>query len=204
MVDLASDTVYVHPTADVSEQATLGEGTRIWHQAQVREGAVIGKGCILGKGSYVDKDVSIGDFCKLQNGVSVFHGFTLEGGVFLGPGAMLLNDKHPRAVNPDGSPKRDDDWEVSQGVVEYGAAIGGGAIVLPGVRVGRMALVGSGSVVTRDVPERGIVYGNPARLRGYACDCGQALNEPDSRGERRCPACDRVYHLAPDAAGEPA
>jgi len=173
----------------VSSDARIGAGTKIWHQAQVREGAVVGANCILGKGSYVDKDVTIGDNCKLQNSVFVFHGFTLEDGVFLGPGVMLLNDKHPRAINPDGSPKSDADWEVSEGVVGYGAAIGGGAVVLPGVRVGRMALVGAGAVVTKDVPERGIVAGNPARLRGYACDCGHVLEDG------KCPHCGRSYTL---------
>jgi len=146
----------------------------------VREGAVIGRQCIIGKGAYVDKDVRIGDFCKLQNGVYVFHGFNLEAGVLLGPGVMLLNDRHPRAINPDGSPKSDADWEVSAGVVGYGAAIGGGAVVLPGLTVGRMALVGAGAVVTRHVPERGIVAGNPARLRGFACDCGRPLRRSGS------------------------
>ena len=106
---MSAPSVYIHPTADVSKDATVGAGTKIWHQAQVREGAVIGKGCVLGKGAYVDRDVHIGDYCKLQNGVSVFHGFNLEGGVFLGPGVMLLNDKHPRAINPDGSPRADAD-----------------------------------------------------------------------------------------------
>lgn len=157
----------------------------------MREGAVIGEDCILGKGSYVDKDVRIGDRCKLQNGVFVFHGFNLEAGVFLGPGAMLLNDKHPRAINPDGTAKSDDDWEVSEGLVENGAAVGGGAVVLPGVRIGRMALVGSGAVVTRDVPERAIVVGNPARLRGFACDCGHTL---DRNG--RCASCGHEFDIA--------
>jgi acetyltransferase-like isoleucine patch superfamily enzyme len=184
--------IYVHPTADVSAEASVGDGTKIWHQAQVREGAVIGRQCILGKGVYVDKDVRIGDSCKLQNGVLVFHGFNLEAGVFIGPGAMLLNDKHPRAVNPDGSLKSDEDWSVSQGVIEFGAAVGGGAVVLPGVRIGRMALVGSGAVVTRDVPERGIVAGNPARLRGFACDCGRPLAKSDTSGG------DLVYTCAHD------
>ena len=179
---------YVHPTADVSEGADIGAGTKIWHHAQVREGAVISKACILGKGVYVDKDVRIGDNCKLQNGVFVFHGFNLEDGVFLGPGAMLLNDKHPRAINPDGSPKDEADWEVSEGLVAHGAAVGGGAVVLPGVRVGRWALVGSGAVVTRDVAERGIVAGNPARLRGFACDCGHVLDE-----KGKCGHCGRSY-----------
>ena len=193
------DPVFVHPTAEVSPHATIGQGTRIWHQAQVREGAVIGEGCIVGKGAYIDKDVRIGAHCKLQNGVFVFHGFNLEDGVFLGPGVMLLNDKHPRAINPDGSPKGDEDWVVSEGIVEYGAAIGGGAVVLPGVRIGRMAMVGSGAVVTRDVPERGIVLGNPARLRGFACDCGHTLGPAGGSGEWVCATCGRIYELSGDA-----
>lgn len=197
--------VHIHPTAEVSEAATVGEGTRIWHHAQVREGAVIGRQCILGKGVYVDKDVHIGDFCKLQNGVFVFHGFNLESGVFLGPGVMLLNDKHPRAINFDGSPKSDSDWVASDALIEHGASVGGGAVVLPGVRVGLMAIVGSGAIVTRDVPERGIVVGNPARLRGYACDCGHTLARrgPDSaRGTYACSECGREYQIGVEGAAQ--
>jgi len=190
---------YIHPSAEVSEHAQIGEGTKIWHQAQVREGAVVGRQCILGKGSYVDKDVHIGDFCKLQNGVYVFHGFNLEAGVFLGPGAMLLNDKHPRAINPDGSPKADSDWEASAATVGYGAAVGGGAILLPGVNVGKMALVGSGAVVTHDVPERGIVMGNPARLRGFACDCGHSLSKQGEGSVYACASCGRTFEIEPAA-----
>ncbi len=165
---------------------------------------MLGRQCILGKGSYIDKDVRIGDFCKLQNGVFVFHGFNLEDGVFLGPGVMLLNDKHPRAINPDGSPKSDADWAVSEGLVGYGAAVGGGAVVLPGVKVGRMALVGAGAVVTRDVPERGIAAGNPARLKGFACDCGHPLTERGQVGDKidfKCSSCGREYQL-PEVAPE--
>jgi len=196
---LTTDAVYIHPTADVSKDAAVGVGTQIWHQAQVREGAVIGRRCVLGKGAYVDKGVRIGDHCKLQNGVFVFHGFNLEDGVFLGPGAMLLNDKHPRAINPDGSAKAETDWVASEGLVEYGAAVGGGAVILPGVRIGRMAVVGSGAVVTRDVPERGIVVGNPARLRGFACDCGHPLSMGQGGDRSRnhsCAKCGRVYELS--------
>lgn len=193
--------VYIHPTADVSDKATIGAGTRIWHQAQVREGAVLGERCIVGKGAYVDTDVRIGDNCKLQNGVFVFHGFNLQSGVFLGPGVMLLNDKHPRAINTDGSPKSDADWTVSQGLIGYGAAVGGGAVVLPGVNVGRMALVGAGAVVTRDVPERAIVAGNPARIRGFACDCGHSLgrqaNGPAT--SHACGECGRTYEISSDS-----
>ena len=198
MAAVTEETVYIHPTAEVSDKATIGAGTRIWHQAQVRDGAVIGKGCILGKGSYVDKDVRIGDNCKLQNGVFVFHGFNLESGVFLGPGAMLLNDKNPRAINPDGSGKADTDWIVSEGLIAYGAAVGGGAVVLPGINVGRMALVGAGAVVTKDVPERGIVAGNPARLRGFACNCGHVLSQQDASRSNQysCATCGRTYEIS--------
>lgn len=184
--------VTIHPTADVSDDAEIGPGTRIWSQVQVREGAFVGSECILGKGAYVDLKVRIGDRCKLQNGVFVFHGFNLEDGVFLGPGVMLLNDKHPRAINLDGSLKTDSDWTVSEAVVRRGAAVGGGAVVLPGVSIGRFAMVGSGAVVTREVPDHGIVVGNPARLRGFACACGRQLEalEPDAEGmHMRCRAC---------------
>jgi UDP-2-acetamido-3-amino-2,3-dideoxy-glucuronate N-acetyltransferase len=188
----------VHPSADVSPQATIGEGTKVWHEAQIREGAVIGANCVIGKGVYIDKDVRIGDNCKLQNGVFVFHGFDLEDGVFLGPGAMLLNDKNPRAVNPDGTTKSEADWEVSQGTVGYGASVGGGAVVLPGIHIGRMAMVGSGAVVTRDVPERAVVYGNPARVHGYACDCGQLLQVQGGGDLYVCPRCGREYTIPRD------
>jgi UDP-2-acetamido-3-amino-2,3-dideoxy-glucuronate N-acetyltransferase len=186
--------VHIHAGAEVSDNAEIGPGTRIWNEAQVRESAVVGRECILGKGSYVDIEVTIGDRCKLENGVFVFRGATLENGVFLGPGAMLLNDKNPRATNPDGSLKTAADWEVSPTVVETGASVGGGAVVLPGIRIGRHALVGSGAVVTQDVPEHGVVYGNPARLHGFACVCGSRLLGGDGSQDpvqMSCPSCGR-------------
>ncbi|HVD46675.1 MAG TPA: acyltransferase [Candidatus Limnocylindria bacterium] len=184
--------VTIHPTADVSDDAEVGPGTRIWSHVQVREGAVIGSQCILGNGVYVDLEVRVGDRCKLQNGVFVFHGFNLEDGVFLGPGVMLLNDKHPRAINADGSLKSASDWTVSEAIVRRGAAVGGGAVVLPGVGVGRFAMVGAGAVVTRDVPDHAIVFGNPARLKGFACACGHQLEPVKGKPDgmlMRCPAC---------------
>jgi UDP-2-acetamido-3-amino-2,3-dideoxy-glucuronate N-acetyltransferase len=197
----ARDGVTIHPTAEVSDGAEIGPGTRIWSHVQVREGAVIGSECILGKGAYVDLNVRIGDRCKLQNSVFVFHGFNLEDGVFLGPGAMLLNDKHPRAINPDGSLKSDADWTVSEAVVRYGAAIGGGAVILPGVTIGRFAMVGSGAVVTRDVPNQAIVFGNPAQLKGFACVCGQAVKVQERKPDgilMHCSACGREVLIPPE------
>jgi UDP-2-acetamido-3-amino-2,3-dideoxy-glucuronate N-acetyltransferase len=190
---VASHTSYsVHPTADVSAQATIGAGTRIWHQAQVRERVHIGSDCIIGKGAYIDFDVSIGDNVKIQNGVYVYHGVTVEDGVFLGPGVILTNDKLPRAINPDGSLKTDADWEVSSTLIQRGASIGAGAVILPGVTVGEFAMVGAGSVVTRDVPAHGLVYGNPACLHGYVCRCGRPLNELQDN-QWKCEVCNEFY-----------
>ena len=190
---------FVHPTADVAEDAIVGPGTQIWQQVQVRSGALIGAECILGKGVYVDTGVRIGSRCKLENGVYVYRGVSVEDGVFLGPGAMLLNDKQPRAINPDGTLKSDADWTVSHGHVAYGAAIGGGVVVLPGVHVGRWALVGAGSVVTKDVPDHGLVWGNPARLRGFVCTCAQRLQLDRTEGSRCqmvCPGCGASFEIA--------
>ena len=168
--------VYIHPTADVSTNAKLGEGTKVWHQAQVREGAVIGRHCIIGKGVYVDKDVHIGDFCKLQNGAFVFHGFSVEDGAFLGPGAMLLNDKHPRATNAHGALQSETDWQVVPTKVEDGASVGANATILCGLTIGRNAMVAAGAVVTKDVPPHALVAGVPAKIIGWVCECGRPLD----------------------------
>jgi UDP-2-acetamido-3-amino-2,3-dideoxy-glucuronate N-acetyltransferase len=185
---------YIHPTADVSPQATIGPGSRIWHQAQVRERASLGANCIVGKGAYIDFDVSIGSNVKIQNGVYVYHGARVEDGVFLGPGVILTNDKLPRAINPDGTLKSDADWEVSATIIKRGAAIGAGSVLLPGVTIGEFAMVGAGAVVTRDVPNHGLVYGNPARLHGYVCKCGRQLS-PVEDEVWRCDTCDQEYSL---------
>jgi acetyltransferase-like isoleucine patch superfamily enzyme len=177
----------IHPTADVSPRARIGSGTKIWNEAQVREGAEIGKNCILSKSVYVDYDVKIGDNVKLQNRASIFHGSTIEDGVFVGPHAQLTNDCHPRSINPDGTLKGADDWLVSPVLVKRGASIGAGAIVLPGVTVGEWALVGAGAVVTRDVPAYGLVLGVPARLVGYVCPSAHRLQR--SGAGLACPKC---------------
>ena len=190
--------IRIHPTADVSPKAFIGEGTAIWHQCQVREGVHIGEACILGKNVYVDFDVQIGSRTKIQNNCSVYHGATIEEGVFLGPHVILTNDLYPRAINPDGTLKGADDWDVSPIRICYGAAIGARSVVLPGVTIGRFAMVGAGSVVTRDVPPYGLVVGSPARLAGYVCACGHRLRA-DAAGGLACVACGRM-HTDPPAA----
>jgi len=171
--------IRIHPTADVSPEADIGEGTFIWHQVQVRPGASIGRGCIVGKGSYIDSEVQIGDNVKIQNYVSVYHGVTLQDGVFVGPHVCFTNDKRPRAINPDGSLKAADDWMLSKTIVQKGAAIGANSTIVCGVTIGRWTMVGAGSLVSRDVPDYGLVLGHPARLRGFVCPCGGRLQRVD-------------------------
>jgi UDP-2-acetamido-3-amino-2,3-dideoxy-glucuronate N-acetyltransferase len=178
----------VHATAEVGAGTEIGPGTQIWNEAQVRSGARIGRDCILGKGAYVEGDVVVGDRVKLHTRVSVFAGARIGDGVFVGPHSILLNDRRPRATTPEGRLKREADWTVSGVTVEEGAAIGGGCTILPGVTIGRHAMVGAGSVVTRNVPDHGLVYGNPARLVGYVCECGERLL-PDWS----CAACGRRH-----------
>ncbi len=180
--------VRIHPTAEVSASATIGAGTSIWHQAQVRDGAVIGENCILGKGAYVDAGVHIGANSKIQNYSCVYHGATLEDGVFVGPEVVFTNDRYPRAINPDGTLKGEADWEVGETLVKHGAAIGSRSVIVTGVTIGRWALVAAGAVVTKDVPDHALVAGAPARPLGWVCMCAHPL--PASLV---CGTCGRGY-----------
>jgi UDP-2-acetamido-3-amino-2,3-dideoxy-glucuronate N-acetyltransferase len=184
--------VRIHPTADVSDSAEIGEGTSIWHQCQIREHARIGQSCILGKGVYIDFEVVVGDNVKVQNYVSIFHGVTIEDGVFVGPHVCFTNDNLPRAINPDGTLKATDDWVTGHTRVKHGASLGANATLLPTVTVGRWAMVGSGAVVTKDVPDYGLVVGNPAHLVGFVCPCGHRLSAGERDSEvmhARCADC---------------
>jgi len=183
--------VIVHATADLSPDCQVGENTQIWQHVQVREGASIGANCILGKGVYVDTDVLVGNNCKLENGASVYRPAVLEDGVFIGPGVIVTNDRLPRAVNPDGTLKGPEDWKPIPVLVRQGASVGAGSVVLPGVTIGRWAMVGAGAVVRHDIPDHGLVVGNPARLIGLVCACGNRLAPDAVEGDRVCPACAR-------------
>lgn len=164
---------YVHPSAEVAAQVTIGKNSSIWNLTKIREGARIGKNCILGKNVYIDCDVTVGSDCKIQNNSSLYRGTVLEDGVFIGPHVICTNDKYPRAINPDGRLKDVTDWEVGPILVKYGASVGAGVIILPGVVIGRFALIGAGAIVTKNVPDMALVYGNPARIVGYVDETGR-------------------------------
>jgi len=176
-------TIRIHTTSDVSKNAIIGDETCIWHHAQIREDVSIGKNCIIGKGVYVDFGVRIGNNVKIQNYVSVFHGVTLEDGVFVGPHVCFTNDLFPRAVNPDGTLKSGDDWELSKTLIKEGAGLGANSTIRCGVTVGKWAIIGAGSVVTKDVPDYGLVWGNPARLHGFVSPSGNKLVEQSKTDE---------------------
>lgn len=162
----------IHSTAEVSAKAKIGEGTSIWRGVQVREGAQIGRGCNVGQNAYIDTGVVIGNHVKIHNNASLYHGLEVEDGVFIGGHALFTNDKLPRSINPDGTIKSLADWTCGRTLIRYGAAVGAGAVVVTGITIGRWAMIGAGSVVTRDVPDHGLVAGNPARLMGYVSAAG--------------------------------
>jgi acetyltransferase-like isoleucine patch superfamily enzyme len=183
---------FVHPTADVAGSSHLGEGTKIWHYAQVREDARLGENCIVGRGAYVGTGVVMGDNCKVQNYALVYEPARLEAGVFIGPAVVLTNDHFPRAINSDGSPKSSHDWEPVGVTIREGASIGASATCVAPVTIGRWALVGSGSVVVKDVPDYALVVGSPARRVGWVGKAGVPLvHEPD--GGWRCPQSGEFY-----------
>ncbi len=201
----------VHPTADLEAGVSIGPATSVWHRSQIREGATIGRECIIGRDAFIDEGVTIGDRVKIQNAALIYHGVSVGNGVFIGPGAILTNDRYPRAVTSTGDLARADDWVVSPIELADGCSIGAGAVVVAGVTVGRFATVGAGAVVTRDVPNHALVAGSPARRIGWVCACGARLVDtngdavpaaPDRYATHReliCEQCGRIYAYIPDA-----
>jgi len=190
--------VRIHPTADISSLAQIGDGTSIWHQAQIREDAQIGKNCVISKGVYIDAGVVIGNNVKIQNYVSVYHGVVIEDGVFIGPHVCFTNDLFPRAINPDGSLKSADDWTLSKTLVRRGSSLGANSTIRCGITIGQWAMVGAGSVTTEDIPDHGLAWGNPARLKGFICECGGRLAYQSQRGEivnTTCQICSRQIDI---------
>lgn len=183
---------HITDSADVDASASLGPGTKIWHLAQVRDGARLGANCVVGRGAYIGSDVQIGDNCKIQNYALVYEPARLADGVFIGPAAVLTNDQYPRAVNPDGSAKSGADWEAVGVDIDEGAAIGARAVCVAPVKIGKWATIAAGSVVVNDVPDFALVAGVPAKRIRWVGRAGEPLVE-DSPGQWRCPKTGEKY-----------
>lgn len=161
--------ISVHPTAEVSDKATVGKGTKIWHQVQVLDDASVGEDCNIGKCVYIDTGVIVGSRVKIQNGVSLYRGVTVESDCFIGPNATFTNDMYPRSFSVD--------FAVIPTFIGRGASIGANATIICGVTIGEYAMIGAGAVVTVDVPAYALVVGNPARIIKYLCKCGEPKGE---------------------------
>ncbi|MEO6201046.1 MAG: DapH/DapD/GlmU-related protein [Cryobacterium sp.] len=184
-------TVRVAPSADVSDHVDIGEGSSIWHLAQVRENARLGSNCIIGRGAYIGTGVVLGDNCKVQNYALVYEPAVLGHGVFIGPAVVLTNDTYPRAINPDGSLKSAHDWEPVGVTIREGAAIGARAVCVAPITIGAWATVAAGAVVTRDVADFALVAGVPAKRIGWVGKAGVRLVEAD--GDWLCPETSARY-----------
>ena len=174
---------FIHETATAEKGSSIGSGTKVWHYAHVREGASLGKNCTVGHCAYVGKDVKVGNNVKIENKVSIFKGATIEDDVFIGPHVAFTNDLRPRSRN---------EWNVMETRVKKGASIGVNSTIICGVTIGSHSMIGGGSVVTADVPDHGIVYGNPAKLRGFVCFCGEVLGKGKKEGSAfvlKCKEC---------------
>lgn len=179
-------------TADVDPSAVIGEGSQIWHLAQVREYARLGPGCILGRGVYIGPGVILGRNCKVQNFALVYEAALLEDGVFVGPAAVFTNDLSPRAINVDGTRKGSEDWDLVGVTVRTGASIGARAVCVAPITIGRWAMVAAGAVVTHDVPEFALVAGVPARRIGWVGRSGRRLTDAGN-GRFVCPVTGEEY-----------
>lgn len=177
---------FVHESSYVDEPVEIGEGTKIWHFSHVMSNARIGRQCSIGQNVFIAANVVIGNNVKIQNNVSVYEGVMLEDDVFCGPSVVFTNVNTPRSCTP-----RNTSADYAVTIVRRGASIGANATIVCGRVLGEFAFVGAGSVVTADVPPHAVVYGNPARTAGYACECGIRLRFETEQGH--CAACDRRY-----------
>lgn len=176
---------FVHESSYVDDDVQIGAGTRVWHFCHLLTGSRIGERCNFGQNVVVGPRVTIGNNVKIQNNVSVYEGVTLEDDVFCGPSMVFTNVFTPRSAFPR---RRSEDQRPT--CVQRGASIGANATIVCGITIGRHALIGAGAVVTRDVPPYAVVYGNPARHRGWACECGEVLVWQQTHA--RC-HCGRAY-----------
>ena len=190
-----SERIFVHPTSEVSPQARIGSGTKIWQHCTVLAGAEIGEQCLLSQNVYIEGRTRIGNNVKIKNNVSIYECVELEDDVFVGPSAVFTNVLTPRSHWP----RKD---EFLKTLVKKGATIGANATVVCGVTIGRYAMVGAGCVVTRDVADFALVYGVPAKQHGWACHCGNLLGTVEDGATCRCDLCGSTYEVHNDLLAE--
>lgn len=180
--------VYVDPTAVVDDGVSLGDGTKVWHFVHIMRDAKIGKNCVVADYVSVGRDVKVGDNVKLENRATIFEGVTIENDVFVGPHVTFTNDLYPRSFNKE--------WKTVPTTVKQGSSIGAGTVIVCGVTIGEYAMIGAGSVVTKNVPPHALVFGNPARIRGFVCKCGNKLESPQKSSNNvsmSCPCCKEKF-----------
>lgn len=182
-----------HPQALV-ESDDIGEGTRVWAFAHVMKGARIGRDCNIGEQCFIEKGAVLGDNVTVKNQVSVWQGVTIDEGAFIGPNASFTNDRRPRSRQPD--------WTLRETRIGQGATVGANATLLCGIEIGPFAFVGAGAVVTASVPPYTLVYGNPARARGFVCRCAEPIAFDGHLAT--CPACSRRYRKENNGRVSPA
>lgn len=179
---------FVHESSYVDDGAEIGTGTKIWHFCHIMSRSQIGERCNIGQNVLVSTDVAIGNNVKIQNNVSLYTGVIVEDDAFLGPSMVFTN-----VINPRSHVNRKDEYKTT--LVRRGASVGANATIVCGVTLGCYCFVGAGSVVTRDVPDYALVYGLPARVRGWMCQCGEQLLfiEQDGVGRAVCQSCGDAY-----------
>jgi len=182
---------FVHPSSYVDDGVEIGEGTKVWHFSHIQTGSRIGEGCSIGQNVNIANNVRIGNYVKIQNNVSVYEGVELEDYVFCGPSMVFTNVMNPRSEFP----QRGSEF-YNKTLVKRSASIGANATIVCGNTIGRSAFIGAGSVVTRDVPDFAMLYGNPAEIRGWVCACGVKLDFEEDRS--KCQKCGREYLIQGD------